>query len=102
MELGLRLSSGIATGRSVLRNITPCPAKSVFIDETMSGSVMKPLGQSRQLRQETDLIETAWWVLQDSRELIQERQAHAAKLKQLIKRRDNILLEARAGNCCPS
>ena len=54
---------------------------------------MKTLGQKRRLRQEGDLTERAWRVLQDSKELIQEKRAHAAMREQLLRRRDNMLRE---------
>ena len=61
----------------------------MFVHETISGDVMKTLGQELRLRLEG----TVWRVLQDSKELIQERRAHAAKREQLLRRKDKMLRE---------
>jgi DNA-directed RNA polymerase beta subunit len=56
---------------------------------------MKALKRQRRLRLEGDLIERALRVvLQDSRDLIQERLAQAAKREQLLIRKDKILHES--------
>ena len=59
---------------------------------------MKTPGQRQRLQLESDLVERAWSVLEDSKALIQERQAQAAKLKDLLKRRDDIAFETLGDN----
>jgi len=59
---------------------------------------MQTPSKQRRLLQESELVERAWRVLQDSKELIQERQAHLATLERLIMRRNNIAHEASSGN----
>jgi len=59
---------------------------------------MKTQEQQRRLQPEDDLVERASRVIQDSRELVQERLAHAATLEQLIMRRDNIARETLLGD----
>ena len=54
---------------------------------------MKTLERQRRLPMESDLTERAWHVLQDSRELIQEMRALAARREQLLTRKDKIALE---------
>ena len=59
---------------------------------------MKELKQQRRLRIKSDLEERAWWVLENSKELVREKRAHAARLEQLITRRENIARETQLGD----
>ena len=54
---------------------------------------MKTVERQRRLRLADELMQRASGVLEDSRELIQERQAQAATREQLLRRRDEILRE---------
>ena len=74
-----------------MRKIAASAAKFVSIHETIGGDGMEKLEQ-RRLQQKDDVTERAWRVLLDCRQLIQERRALLAMRKQLLRHKDNVLL----------
>jgi hypothetical protein len=60
---------------------------------------MKTLAKRPRLRLKVDLAEQAWRVLEESRQLIQERRrAHAARIEQLLIRENKIARELLGAN----
>ena len=68
------------------------PTKDAFPNLDRSG--MKRLAKRPRRRLKVDLAEQAWRVLEESRELIQERRrAHAARIEQLLIRENKVARE---------
>ena len=78
---------------SALTEIAMPPSQHCVCLRTIIDGGMKTLERQRRLPMESDLTERAWHVLQDSRELIQEMRALAARREQLLTRKDKIALE---------